>query len=147
TQGEVGNLQVVLGEVAFGQIAGPVRLIVQAVVGLRGVADVRGFAIVEFVIDAAVVAILVERSWDDRGNLRGKSGTGRGRQLSKGIRRFRKAGLLALSFERKKAKQFVLDDRASDGATKKLAFVRWLGSRFGRKLVGGVEFLLAEEAE
>jgi len=40
---EVGGLQMILGEIAFGQVAGSAGLIVLAVIGLRAVADVGGF--------------------------------------------------------------------------------------------------------
>ena len=53
-QGQVGNLQVVLGEVAFGQIEGAVALVIQAVVGLRGDREVGAVLGVDRVVEFAI---------------------------------------------------------------------------------------------
>ena len=73
-QGEIRNLQVVLGEVAAGEIALLVRLIIQAVVRLRTVADVGGLAIAELVVQATVVPVFKERGRDNSRRLGPKRG-------------------------------------------------------------------------
>ncbi len=72
--GEVCQLKVIDGEVSVGQIAGAVGLIVQAVVGLRGIADVGGVPVVDRPVHAAVVAPFVKGTRDGNGRLRGKPG-------------------------------------------------------------------------
>ncbi len=57
---EVGNLQMVRREVACCEVLCAVSLIVQAVIGLRAVADVGVVPVVDSPVEAAVVAPLVE---------------------------------------------------------------------------------------
>ena len=68
-QGEVGDLHVVVGEVARIQILEAVGLVVEAVVRLRRVRDVGGILGVDVPVGATVVARLEERSGNDGGGV------------------------------------------------------------------------------
>src|ERR1700730_12982726 len=137
----------VLGEVAFGEIARAVRLVVQTVIGLRGVADVGGLAVIELVIEAAVVAIFIERCRDNRRRLGSQACALSGLQLRKSIGALGEAGALTLAFKSKETEQLVLDDGPPDGTSKKLAAVGSFCTSFRGKFIDGIELLLAEETE
>ena len=64
----------VFGEITLGQVTRLAGLIIQAVVGLRGVTEVRALMITEFVVQAGVVPILEKRPGNDGGRLRGQPG-------------------------------------------------------------------------
>ena len=66
-KGDVGQDEVVDGVVAFGGVDLGCGLIVVALVVLSGVADVDLFVVVEEVIEAAVVALLIEWGGDGVG--------------------------------------------------------------------------------
>src|SRR6266403_1141280 len=55
-QRKIAYDQMVFGEVAFGQVKGSVRLVIQAVVDLRSVAEVGAVLAVDHPIEPAVVA-------------------------------------------------------------------------------------------
>lgn len=66
-ESEIRQLQVIGGEIAVRQIAGTVRLIIEAFVGLRVVADISAVSIIDGPIETAIVAGFIERTRDDGG--------------------------------------------------------------------------------
>src|SRR5215813_8944841 len=111
----------VFREVAAGKVSDAVRLVVQAVVFLGGVAQVRGVMIIELVVETAVVASLKEGRRDDLRRVRANGLSENEFVVGSGV--FGKAGVLALTLEGKEAEQFVLDDRSTDRAAEDLAAV------------------------
>src|SRR5581483_11140857 len=130
--------------VAVGEIAGTIRLVVQAVVGLRAVRDVRRVPRADGPIHAAVIAGFIERTRDDsRGlNIR-KSGGSLGQFRERGGI-FRKALALAFTLDGEEPEEFIFHERSADGTTKLLtAVIGMVGDEAGaiadRIFLGGVE--------
>jgi ABC-type phosphate transport system auxiliary subunit len=67
--GKVCKLQSVGREIAGCQILKTVRLVIETVVALRGVADIRGVLGINQIIETAIVTRLKKRSRDDGGGL------------------------------------------------------------------------------
>src|SRR5579864_1438660 len=71
---QVGDLQVIDGEVSFCQIKEPVALVIQAVVGLSGNGEVCRMVAVDGPVEPSVDAVLKKRGRDGRGGLRSQAG-------------------------------------------------------------------------
>ena len=95
------------GEVAVGEVAGAVGLIVLAIVGLRVVADVRGVVLVDGPVQAAVIAGFVERTRNDESRLSSKTSVrGDGEFVERGSG-FREALAFALALDGEEGEQLV----------------------------------------
>ena len=108
TQGEVGELEMIVGVVPVGQIAGAVGLIVLAVVGLRVVAHVGGILPVDGPIEAAVIASFVERPRDDESRLGSQSGVCGDSEFVERGSCFREALAFALALDSEEGEELVL---------------------------------------
>src|SRR5262249_54457610 len=97
--GEVGNLKMVAGEVAVGEVAGAVGLIVQAVIDLGAVAEIGRVAAVDVPVEAAVVAPLIEGARNDGSGLRSETPVFREGKLGEGLGRFLETLAFAFAFE------------------------------------------------
>src|SRR5262249_21665125 len=113
----------------------------------RSVANVSRFAVIEFVVQAAIVTSLVKGPRNDRGRISREARVLGKSQLSKCSRFLGNARILSLTFDSEEAEQLVLDDRPTNRATKKLAAVGPLLTRSLLKYVLGIELLLTEEAK
>src|SRR5437660_11469637 len=138
-------------EVAFGQVHRAVGLIVEAIVGLRAVAEIGGVPVVDAPIHAAVVAGLVERARDGFGRLRRKPCLLREDQLGIGLGSHGLGLALAFALDGEKGEEFVLYEGTTHRTSKKLATViRMLADETAMALgdlLVRVERALAEEAE
>src|SRR5882757_987894 len=114
----------VFREVTIGQIARAVRLVIQAVIDLRVVAEVGRILGVDEPVHAAAVASLEERTRDNSCRLSRKSGRRSKSKFVKRSSRLFQALVLAFTFERKETEEFVFADRAPNGAAKLLPAVR-----------------------
>ena len=113
------------GEVTFSQIAGIAGLIIQAVVRLRTVADVGGVAVVERIVEAAVIAPLVEGTWNRQSRLSGKAVLLCQYKLVVSGCRFGQRLTLALALYGKKAEELVFHERTAYRSTEELAAIVW----------------------
>src|SRR6266446_9434308 len=110
-------------EVAFGQVEGRVRLVIQAVVDLRSVAEVSAVLAVDHPIEAAVVAPFKEGARNGgRGLIRKTVVLCYGKFVERG-RVHRLSLVFAFPFEGKEAEDFVLQDGSSHRSPELLACV------------------------
>ena len=144
-EGEVGQDEVVDGEVAFGGVDLGCGLIVVARVVLSGVADVDFFFVVEEVVDAAVVTLLVEWGSDGvGGNCAERDGES---QFLIGEVGDRDTGAFAQALVGEETEVLVFADGSADGAAVLLTAVVGLGlSGLFADGVVGLQGLGAEEA-
>src|SRR5215469_10009547 len=113
----------VRGEVAFGQVHGAIGLIVQAVIGLRTVAEVRAVSVIDGPVEATVVAPLVKGTRNGFRRLGSEPGSLRSDKLRIGRALFRQLLALALALHRPEAEELVFLDWSTNRSTEELPAV------------------------
>ena len=128
--GEVRQLQVIHSKVAVVQVAGAIRLIVFAIVGLRRIAEVGALSTVENPVCSARVTGFKEWPGDGGGRIN-EVPEERLSGLQFGVRRpvFLQTLVLPLAVDSEEQEDLVLHDWSADGAPELLAGV--IGMRFG----------------
>ena len=129
----LASCKVVHREVAVGQVARSVGLVIQAVVGLRRVAEVGALLGAEGVVRATIVAVFVKRLGNRCPGLVGREVRRRRRELSVGVGLLRRGLVLALALESEEAEGLVLLDWSADGSAELLARVVGMRRRCGRR--------------
>src|SRR5438094_5822561 len=120
----------IFGEVAVGKVACAVRLIIQAVVDLRVVAEIDVVLAVDHEVHSTVVTRFKKGTRDSSRGLSQKSCALRERELGERLKVLCLSLVFAFAFKGKEPEEFVLAQRSSDGSAELLTrVVRVRGNR------------------